>query len=242
MPYCNACGKYIPEGMLCGYCARVAPDDAYPIPDPAEGTAPTGAESEPDIAAAAILTADPVFDAPAADPEEAARADSPAPSVPEAEAPTGAPDSSAPSEDAGSPDPAPGINTTLRRAYARVLDTPDTTDRYSPRDVREHRKMAVLSYLGLLWIIPFFCARTSRFVKFHLGQGLLLLLTDGIGATLLGVALLLFGFAPAVAPAVAAISEVLLFVSLALKIFGVVSALRGRAKELPLVGSCAETV
>ena len=102
--------------------------------------------------------------------------------------------------------------------------------------------MAVLSYLGLLWIIPFFCARTSRFVKFHLGQGLLLLLTDGIGATLLGVALLLFGFAPAVAPAVAAISEVLLFVSLALKIFGVVSALRGRAKVLPLVGSCAETV
>ena len=34
MPYCNACGKYIREGLLCPYCTRVSPDDEYdPVPD-----------------------------------------------------------------------------------------------------------------------------------------------------------------------------------------------------------------
>lgn len=242
MPYCNACGKYISEGLLCGYCARVAPDDTYPIPDPAPETASVAPQNGTDAAEAeAIPTAAQVSDAPpldTADTEPAASSASPAP---EETASAGEADTTA-SAAAETPDPAPAINATLRRAYARVLATPDTTDRYSPRDVREHRTMAVLAYLGLLWMIPFFCARSSRFVKFHLGQGLLLLLTDGIGATLLGVALLLFGFAPAVAPAVAAVAEVLLFLSLALKVFGVICAIRGRARELPLVGSCAENV
>ena len=37
MPYCNACGKYIREGLLCPYCTRVSPDDEYdPVPDEEE--------------------------------------------------------------------------------------------------------------------------------------------------------------------------------------------------------------
>ena len=100
--------------------------------------------------------------------------------------------------------------------------------------------MPALSYLGILWAIPFFFARTSRFVRFHLGQGLLLLLADGITATLLGLTLLLDGLAPAVSPALAAVVEVIAILSLVLKICGVTFALRGRARELPLIGSCAD--
>ena len=100
--------------------------------------------------------------------------------------------------------------------------------------------MAALSYLGILWAIPFFFARSSRFVRFHLGQGLLLLLADGIAATLLGLTLLTGSLAPAICPALAAATEVIAFLSLILKVCGVTYAMRGRARELPLIGSCAD--
>ena len=205
MPYCNACGKYIREGLLCPYCARVAPDDErYPVPDPEE--------------------ADDAVDIPPVG-EEPEKRDA---------------GSGSPMSGGDAADPAPGLNATLRRAYAKILDTEDTTDRFSPRDVRAHRTMAALSYLGILWAIPFFFARSSRFVRFHLGQGLLLLLADGIAATLLGLTLLMNSLAPAVCPALAAVTEIIAFLSIVLKICGVTYAMRGRARELPLIGACAD--
>lgn len=245
MPYCNACGKYIREGLLCPYCARVAPDDErYPIPDPedpipplpveeaddAVDIPPVGEEPEkPELSGAADARCHTGCDEETAAPPEAEE------EPPERDAGSGSPMSGG---DAA--DPAPGLNATLRRAYAKILDTEDTTDRFSPRDVRAHRTMAALSYLGILWAIPFFFARSSRFVRFHLGQGLLLLLADGIAATLLGLTLLMNSLAPAVCPALAAVTEIIAFLSLVLKICGVTYAMRGRARELPLIGACAD--
>lgn len=257
MPYCNACGKYIREGLLCPYCARVSPDDdRYPVPDPdeeaaapeageatdADGTPPVGEEPEKSgvsdpIAPRYFAECDEETAAPP-EAEESAEADTPAGSS--AYAPGEEATSGARTADGGTEDAAPGLNATLRRAYARILDTEDTTDRFSPRDVRAHRTMAALSYLGILWAIPFFFARSSRFVRFHLGQGLLLLLADGIAATLLGLTLLTGSLAPAICPALAAATEVIVFLSLILKVCGVTYAMRGRARELPLIGSCAD--
>ena len=236
MPYCNACGKYIREGLLCPYCARVAPDDErYPVPDPEEADdavdmPPVGEEPEkPELSGAADARCHTGCDEETAAPPEAEE------EPPERDAGSGSPMSGG---DAA--DPAPGLNATLRRAYAKILDTEDTTDRFSPRDVRAHRTMAALSYLGVLWAIPFFFARSSRFVRFHLGQGLLLLLADGIAATLLGLTLLMNSLAPAVCPALAAVTEIIAFLSIVLKICGVTYAMRGRARELPLIGACAD--
>lgn len=122
------------------------------------------------------------------------------------------------------------------RAIYRVLDTPDTTAAFTQRDIREHRAMAVLCYLWVLWLIPFLRARSSRYVRYHLGQGLLLLLMDCLGATFCGIAYLLGGALPVCAPAFAALAEVTFLISFLLKIFGIVCAARGRARELPLFG------
>ena len=256
MPYCNACGKYIREGLLCPYCARVAPDDdRYPVPDPAEMTVPPPCEDgegtdlppvgeEPGrsvVSDASESNGDAMYDEEIAAPpeaEETMRASAAGGSSPGGGG--GASEAAHTSGEHCAEDAAPGLNATLRRAYARILDTEDTTDRFSPRDVRAHRTMAALSYLGILWAIPFFFARSSRFVRFHLGQGLLLLLADGIAATLLGLTLLTGSLAPAVCPALAAVTETIAFLSLVLKVCGVTYALRGRARELPLIGSCAD--
>ena len=254
MPYCNACGKYIREGLLCPYCTRVSPDDEwYPVPD----------EEEREASVEEQRTDAPRDGAEPGEPEESAvlrdgfrmppDEETAAPPDPETEIPadaatggvshggTAGEAGNAPADDARcTGDPVPGLNATFRHVYAKILDTEDTTDRFSPRDVRSHRTMAALSYLGILWAIPFFFARTSRFVRFHLGQGVLLLLADGIMATLLGITFLLDGLAPAVCPALAAVVEVIAILALILKVCGVTFALRGRARELPLIGACAD--
>jgi uncharacterized membrane protein len=135
----------------------------------------------------------------------------------------------------------PSTGRGARRAFfagvRHCLSTPDRTSLFPARDIREHRGMAVLCYLWILWVIPLFRARDSRYVRYHLGQGLMLLLLDCLGATFFGIAYFTDGFLPVAAPAFWALAEVALLLSLSLKLFGVVGAARGQARELPLVGA-----
>ena len=282
MPYCNACGKYIEEGVLCHYCSRVPREEPYPVPDE---TADAPVFLSADSPSAVSLDVCPTHDASClaetypspldddfslheesqsrarmvendgAEPQNegspcCAGCDAPCccmteceedevetepPQPDPASAPCGA-DGAAPS----CADPAPSLNATFRRAYHRILDTKDSTDRFSSHDVRDHRSLAAIAYLGILWIIPFLAGKNSRFVKFHLGQGLLVLLLDGIAATLGGIAFLTYGFAPVVSPALAALVELIVLFSFVLRIFGVTAAVRGRARELPLIGSYSQ--
>ena len=125
----------------------------------------------------------------------------------------------------------------LPRPVRSMLDTPDTTSAYTLRDARDGKGMSCLCYLWILWVIPFFAARKSPFVRYHLGQGLMLLLMDCLGATFFGIAWVLGTILPVSAPAFAALGEVALLLSCLLKVFGIVCALQGKAKELPSVGT-----
>ena len=283
MPYCNACGKYIEEGVLCHYCSRVPREEPYPVPDKTED-APvllnTGSPSDcpPDVCpthdASCLAETDPFPAEDGCSPREESRAcaqtaendgaepknegspccvgcaDAPCCCMieceeDEAETDLGETETASAScgADGAAPscaDPAPSLNATFRRVYHRILDTKDSTDRFSPHDVRDHRSLAAIAYLGILWIIPFLAGKNSRFVKFHLGQGLLVLLLDGIAATLGGIAFLTYGFAPVVSPALAALVELTVIFSFVLRIFGVTAAVRGRARELPLIGGYSQ--
>ncbi len=132
---------------------------------------------------------------------------------------------------------APLRHTRLSQGVRSLLDTPDTTAVYTLRDARDGRVMSMLCYLWILWVIPFFLKRSSPFVRYHLGQGLMLLLMDCLGVTFIGISLLLDTLLPVAAPAFMALGEVALLLSCLLKLFGIICALGGKAKELPLVGS-----
>ena len=90
--------------------------------------------------------------------------------------------------------------------------------------------MAVVAYLGIFIVIPFLFARNDTFVKFHLKQGLILviieLLTSAFGMSMMWTSY----------SAVAIIN----FVLFVLSIFGIVYAIQGKEKRLPLVGHLAD--
>ena len=126
----------------------------------------------------------------------------------------------------------------------------ETTDYYSALDVRQNKAMAILAYIGLLVLIPIFAAPKSRFARFHANQGLVLLIFNAAyqicRSILLGIWRGAFFWEEEwvgyITPwnagyhAVSIITGIAGLVFLALTIFGIVNAAKGRMKELPVIG------
>lgn len=99
----------------------------------------------------------------------------------------------------------------------------------TPVTVQKNTVMALLSYLGLLIIIPYLVAREDGFVRFHIQQGLVLLVIELI-AWCVG-----FTFWPLMG-----LVQAVHIATFILAIIGIVNALQGKENELPLVGSYAK--
>ena len=98
---------------------------------------------------------------------------------------------------------------------------------YDMKDIEENKVFAFFSYLGFLFIIPLIARPDSRFCKFHVNQGIILCITEAI----VGVLCAALEFAMVTASLVSVIE----LITTAL-IYGIVNALTGKAKELPVIG------
>lgn len=115
-------------------------------------------------------------------------------------------------------------------------NTEDTTDQFDPADIQQNKVMAILSYIGILVLVPIIGAKDSKFARYHANQGLLLLIASvAYNLALRIVNAILFviswrlGF-------ISTILSVVGVVFLVLGIIGIVNAANGRAKELPVIG------
>lgn len=96
-------------------------------------------------------------------------------------------------------------------------------------DTAKHNvAMAVLAYIGPLIIVSYLVAKDDPFVKYHMRQGLVLLVIE-VALSLLGS--LVYMFWP--------IIQIINIVVLVLAIIGIINAVKGREKELPIVGKFA---
>lgn len=115
-------------------------------------------------------------------------------------------------------------------------NTADYTAEYDPMDVEQNKIMAVLAYLGLLVLVPILAAPNSRFAKFHANQGLLLTIASFAFGMVTGIITAIFMWIPVLGAIVIAAVSLLSLVFLAASIIGIVNAVQGRAKELPIIG------
>jgi len=92
--------------------------------------------------------------------------------------------------------------------------------------------MAVLSYLGPLVIVSFFIAKDDPFVKFHVKQGLILFVIE-LAVWILG-AFFLFPFIM-----LWMLLRLVNLATLILAIIGIIYAVKGEEKQLPIVGGMA---
>lgn len=123
--------------------------------------------------------------------------------------------------------------------------TADTSGEYDPNDIANNKGMAVMAYLGLLWLIPFFMRKESKYVQYHCRQGITLVLFE-IAYSVLSAILtaiiktphyiygIYYGsYTPGWLTTILWLISIPLFI---IAIIGILNAVNGRAKELPIIG------
>lgn len=104
-------------------------------------------------------------------------------------------------------------------------NTADTTSEYDPADIEANKLMSIFSYVGILFLVPLLAAKNSKFARFHANQGLVLFICI--------VAVNLLRYIPYAGGILGAVGSLIAF---ALSVFGIVNAVSGKAKELPVIG------
>ena len=141
--------------------------------------------------------------------------------VPAAAAPVAEPPEAAPVQETTpsvAPAPAPAPETAQGATEAAPAAE------FDPQDISSNKVMAVLSYLGILVLIPLLAAKDSKYARFHVNQGLILLICAVVS------------FAVSKIPGLAFIAWILNLAILILAVIGIINAVKGQAKELPYIG------
>lgn len=101
----------------------------------------------------------------------------------------------------------------------------DLENEITEEEIQGNKLMAVLSYLGILILIPLLTKREVKYIRFHLNQGMVL----GIAYIILYVILLI--------PVIGWILGLIgIIVTGIFSIMGIISAARGKVKRVPLLG------
>lgn len=132
---------------------------------------------------------------------------------------------------------------TIDAVAQKLGNTTDHTSDFSKTDIEANKGPALLSYFGLLVLIPIFAAKHSPYARYHANQGLVLFVgmlvwavIDGavtaLLRALLGNALGLWGMYSLCGTA---LNIVYAGFSI-LAVIGIINVLNERAKELPIIG------
>lgn len=118
----------------------------------------------------------------------------------------------------------------MSKDFNDFMNTQDDSMLYDTQDVQTNKIWAALSYVGILFILPLLVnGGQSRYAKYHANQGFILFLLNIV----IGIVNAILGNIPVLG---AIVSVLLSLASLALMILGIINAVNGKAKQLPLIG------
>lgn len=128
-------------------------------------------------------------------------------------------------------------------------DTEDQTAQFDQQDIADNKGLSVISYIGPLVFIPMFVRKHSKFARFHANQGLILLIADAAysitNGILQAILALIFpwnfsygylGGRGLIFDALSSILNLGWIVFAALMVIGIINVVKGKAKELPVIG------
>ncbi|MBQ3086574.1 MAG: zinc ribbon domain-containing protein [Clostridia bacterium] len=111
----------------------------------------------------------------------------------------------------------------LSQKLSVLNNTADTTEEYDVQDIEKNKIMAVLAYI--IFLIPLIAAKDSPFARFHTNQGLIIFIAALISSVAAIIPIIGWILAPIIGVAVTVLA-----------VIGIINALGGKAKELPIVG------
>ncbi len=96
----------------------------------------------------------------------------------------------------------------------------------------------ILSYLGILVLIPYFTQKNNSAVMFHAKQGMVLL----ISWVVLFMVSIIIGFIPVIGLIWALFSWVLYVIIGIISIIGIINVVQGQQKYVPIFGKFSEKI
>ncbi len=102
------------------------------------------------------------------------------------------------------------------------------------KDIEDNKVMALLSYIGVLVLVPLLAKKDSKYAQFHAKQGLVLFLGEVINGILYLI--------PGVNFVWFFIGWIVSIFFIILSIMGIINAYQGHAKELPVIGGLAPKI
>ena len=112
----------------------------------------------------------------------------------------------------------------------------DNTGNSNQNDQSNTILFSILSYIGILWLIPLLVEKNDKVVRFHVNQGIVLFIFDIISSIAVGILSAIFVFIPVISflgVVIASLFGILCFV---LMIIGIVNAANKSEKPLPIIG------
>jgi len=107
----------------------------------------------------------------------------------------------------------------------RVSETPEAS---GPKK-DEKNLAAVLSYIGILFLVPLLACKDSAFAQFHAKQGLVLFIAE--------IATMFIAWIPILGWIVGFVCWIIWLV---LSLIGIINVLSGKQKPLPIIGKFAK--
>lgn len=108
----------------------------------------------------------------------------------------------------------------------------DNTAEFEQEDIQKNKVMGIFAYLSWLVLIPLFAAKDSKFARFHCNQGLVLAIVEIVTWVVFGI----LSNIPYVGWLFAVLNSLISIVCVVFAVLGIVSAARGQAKQLPIIG------
>lgn len=118
------------------------------------------------------------------------------------------------------------------KAKKMVSDVKDESSSFDKKDVESGKVMGILSYLGILALVPYLTEKNNKFVIYHAKQGLNLFIIEIIGSAIISIA---GSFLFVLSFIVSLISSAFALGIFVLSILGIVDVCNGKAKELPVI-------
>lgn len=106
---------------------------------------------------------------------------------------------------------------------------PQNSSTPTPQGSQNKTLMGILAYLGILIIIPFLMAKDDPFVKFHLKQGLILVIIE-VAVWVIGMMTWQLWM----------LLNLVNLATIVFAIIGIVNVVQGKQQELPFIGSLSK--
>lgn len=112
----------------------------------------------------------------------------------------------------------------------------DNTGNSNQNDQSNTILFSILSYIGILWLIPLLVEKNDKVVRFHVNQGIVLFIFDIIGSIAVGILSAIFVFIPVISFLGVVIASLFGNLCFVLMIIGIVNAANKSEKPLPIIG------